>query len=48
MIGSDTPIDMNGPAILERLRQPKVRSYFGLSGVDIETMLGPYLAGPWR
>ena len=48
MMGSDAPIEVNGPAILERLRRPEVASYFGLSGVDIETMLGPYLAGPWR
>jgi spermidine synthase len=47
MMGSDAPIDMNGPAILERLRRPAVASYFGLSGVDIEAMLQPYLAGPW-
>ncbi len=46
MMGSDAPIDVNGPAILARLRRPEVASYFGLSGVDIETMLGPYLAGP--
>jgi hypothetical protein len=48
MMGSDAPIEVNGPAILERLRRPEVASYFGLSGVDIETMLRPYLAGPWR
>jgi spermidine synthase len=48
MMGSDAPIRVNGPAILERLRRPEVASYFGLSGVDIETMLGPYLADPWR
>jgi spermidine synthase len=47
LMGSDAPINVNGPAILERLRRPKVASYFVLSGVDIETMLGPYLAGPW-
>jgi spermidine synthase len=47
MMGSDAPIEMNGPAIHERLRQPAVASYFGLSGVDIEAMLQPYLAGPW-
>lgn len=46
MMGSGVPIEVNGPAILERLRRPEVVSYFGLSGVDIETMLGPYLAGP--
>jgi spermidine synthase len=48
LMGSDAPIEMNGPAILERLRRPEVASHFGLSGVDIETMLGPYLAGPWH
>jgi hypothetical protein len=47
MMGSDAPIEMNGPAILERLRQPAVASYFELSGVNIEAMLQPYLAGPW-
>jgi spermidine synthase len=46
MMGSDAPIEVNGPAILGRLRRPEVASYFGLSGVDIETMLEPYLAGP--
>ncbi|MEO8258193.1 MAG: fused MFS/spermidine synthase [Acidobacteriota bacterium] len=46
MIGSDAPIDMNGPAIRARLGQPEVASHFALSGVDIATMLEPYLAGP--
>ena len=48
MMGSDAPIEVNRPAILERLRRPEVASYFALSGVDIEAMLGPYLAGPWH
>ena len=46
MMGSDAPIEVNGAAIMERLRRPEVMSYFGLSGVDIGTMLEPYVAGP--
>jgi len=48
MMGSDTPIDVNPEVILERLRGQKVRDYFASSGVDIEALLGPYLARPWR
>jgi spermidine synthase len=48
LMGSDAPIDVNAEAILERLRRQNVRDYFATSGVDIESLLGPYLARPWR
>lgn len=48
VIGSDTPIEVSPEATLERLRRRSVSDYFVSSGVDIEALLGPYLAGPWR
>ena len=48
MMGSDAPIEVNSQRILERLRYRKVSDYFAASGVDIETLLGPALTGPWR
>lgn len=48
MMGSEAPIDVNPQAILERLRQRTVSEYFGSAGVDVESLLRPYLAGPWR
>jgi spermidine synthase len=47
MMGSDTPIEVNPAAILERLRRRKVREYYVSWGVDIEALLRPCLAGPW-
>ena len=48
MMGSDAPIEVNSHAILERLRHRKVSDYFASSGVDIETLLAPAVAGPWH
>ena len=48
MMGSDAPIEVNRADVIERLRRPQARGHFESSGVDIETLLSPYLVGPWR
>jgi spermidine synthase len=45
MMGSNAPIDVDREAILRRLSDPQVVSYYARAGVNIQELLAPYLQG---
>jgi hypothetical protein len=47
VLGSLSPIDLNGDAVAARVASRHVRDYYTLAGVDIEALLAPYLKG-WQ
>jgi spermidine synthase len=46
LIGSARPIPFDGAAIRARVAAPAARDYFWRAGVDIQTLLAPYLDRP--
>ncbi len=46
LIGSNAPIDADRTAALTRAADPRVRRHYETAGIDIERMLGEYLASP--
>jgi hypothetical protein len=48
LVGSDVAIPFNAEEILSRLRNPGVQAYYRRAGIDLETLLAPYLKSAAR
>ena len=46
LLGSRKPIAFDRETIAARLSEPAVRDYYMRAGIDVETLMGPYLTDP--
>jgi spermidine synthase len=46
LVGSNAPIEVDQAAVAARLADPRVRDYYSNADIDIERLVGQYLASP--
>jgi hypothetical protein len=46
MLGSTGPVAFDRAVVASRAADPRVRAHFRRAGLDIEELVGQYLAGP--
>ena len=48
LVGSDDPIQVDRPQVMQRLAAPRVREHYAIAGINAEELMSSYLIDPAR